>query len=196
MHRIEIRYMTSKIGIPLAATTAAIIVLAVFVGTRNVSASPSKPQGVTAGIAVVPSSDRNHNGQLDPGETGRFTFHITNPTSTYLKLAKLNTNVATKNLLIVTQLHGTPSLDYSGKYVALPNIRIAPNQDVTVYFDAIMQSTTADAIVTAQPVLLNSDGRTLASGPMARATLHAGKFGAGSTVPGGVPAVSIKKESK
>lgn len=107
-------------------------------GIKNVFSQGSQNNNlsVTSKITLVPEGDLNKNGQIDAGDTVRFTYTITNPTNNSYKQLDLKTSVDTKKLNGITNVQGVLSLDQNKDTVTIPYLTIDPNQVRTVSFDA------------------------------------------------------------
>lgn len=113
---------------------------AIVNGVKNILApNDSQKFTITSHIALAPDGDVNKNGQIDAGDTVRFTVTITNRGNKPYRFATVKTNINRKNISSLTNIHGATGIDDSdGKTIMIPNIRIEQNQVKVVSFDALI----------------------------------------------------------
>lgn len=98
---------------------------------------PSKKEfTIDTDIALAPGGDINKNGQVDAGDSIKFSYTITNPTGDTFQLATLETNVNTKEINSISNVQGVLSLDVGKDTVSIPNLNIEPNQVRKISFNA------------------------------------------------------------
>ncbi len=117
---------------------------------------------IDSDITLVPEGDVNKNGQIDSGDTVRFSYTLTNTTDQEYSFATLKTNINRKQLNFIHNITGTASLDDDGKTIEIPNFRIAPNQIATITFDArVNYYTSEDPTIATEPEFLSSDNKSI-----------------------------------
>ncbi|HSX09003.1 MAG TPA: hypothetical protein VLF93_02535 [Candidatus Saccharimonadales bacterium] len=110
----------------------------VFNGIKNIFTTSANQHSLTVSskISLVSSGDLNHNGQIDAGDTVKFSYVITNTTDKSYKFVTLNTNINTKEINGVNEVQGVLSLNDDKDTITIPNLTIIPNQVRTISFDA------------------------------------------------------------
>jgi hypothetical protein len=120
---------------------------------------------VTSQIALAPNGDINHNGQISAGDTITYSYTIINTTNTSYKFVTLRTNIDTKVLNNISNVQGTVSLDQNNNTITIPNISLDKNQVRKISLDAQINFDDAnDHHITTQPVLVDQNGKTVATG--------------------------------
>ena len=135
-------------------------------GIKNVFTSQSTPSQneftVTSKIELAPGGDLNNNGQIDAGDTLRFSYTITNTTDTTYKFATLKTNINRNDINFIHNIQGALSLNDNGKTVTIPNLHVFPQQTLATSFDArIDYNSSTDQVIKTQPEFITSDNKTV-----------------------------------
>lgn len=91
---------------------------------------------VDSGISLVPGGDLNKNGQVDAGDSVKFSYTITNSTKNLYRFAKLQTNINAKEINSITNVRGALSLDANRDTITIPNLSIESGQVRKISFDA------------------------------------------------------------
>jgi hypothetical protein len=91
---------------------------------------------VESKIELVDDGDLNKNGQIDAGDTIKYSFTITNTSDKTYSFGKLNTNVITTEINSLSNIKGVVSIDDSKKTIVIPNITVNPNQVRKISFEA------------------------------------------------------------
>jgi hypothetical protein len=126
-------------------------------GVKNMFAS-SKQLLITSQISLAPNGDMNKNGQIDSGDTIKFTYIIINPTSDVYNFYTFKTNIDTKDLNSINNVQGVFGLDDRNNTVTFPNFTIQPNQVRKVNFDArINFDKISDHAISTQPVFVDQN---------------------------------------
>ncbi len=131
-------------------------------GVKNIVSPPKKELKIDSSISLVPEGDVNKNGQIDAGDTVRFSYTLTNTTDQEYSFANLKTNINRKQLNFIHNITGTASLDDNGKTIEIPNFRIAPNQTATITFDArVNYFTSEDPLIATTPEFLDNNNKSI-----------------------------------
>jgi hypothetical protein len=109
-----------------------------FNNVKNFIAAPFIKHELTIDqkIELAPGGDMTKNGQIDSGDTVKYTFTIANKTDKTYKSVNFNTNVSVGNLNTINNITGTVSLDTSKNIVVIPNLTFTPNQYRIISFEA------------------------------------------------------------
>lgn len=87
-------------------------------------------------ISLAAGGDVESNGEIDAGDTLRFSYTITNLSDKKYAFATIKTNIDRKQLNFVHNVQGSSGLTDDGKTITFPNIRLEPSQILTINFDA------------------------------------------------------------
>ncbi|MBU3978751.1 hypothetical protein KJ980_07210 [Patescibacteria group bacterium] len=131
-------------------------------GVKSLISPAKKELKIDSSITLVPEGDVNKNGQIDAGDTVRFTYTLTNTTDREYSFATLKTNINRKQLNFIHNITGTASLDDDGKTIEIPNFRIAPNQIAAITFDArVNYYTSEDPTIATVPEFFDNNNRSI-----------------------------------
>ncbi len=97
---------------------------------------PKKEFLLDSNITLAPGGDMDQNGQIDSGDTIRFTYNIKNTTDEGYSFATLKTNIDRRKINFIHNVTGTVNLNNKNNTVTIPNLTIAPNNEITITFDA------------------------------------------------------------
>jgi len=107
-----------KLG--MAAVIAAFFVLSLALRTKNADATPGQTPSVSSRIELDPSGDLNHNGQVDGGDTLKFSYAVKNPTNKAFPFSSLETHIDSSKLNYIHNIKGVSSLDAGSKTIIFP----------------------------------------------------------------------------
>lgn len=132
---------------------------------------------VSSQISLAPDGDYNKNGQITSGDIITFTYTILNTTNTSHTGVFLKTNLDTKNINGISNIHGTSGIEESENTITVPNININKNQKLTISFDAqINFNKDSDQLLSTQPVLISKDSSILAENKDAKTSVKVNKM--------------------
>lgn len=117
-----------------------------------------KVLSVESAIALAPEGDVNKNGEIDSGDIVRFSFVLTNTTDKVYSYATLKTNINRKQLNFIHSLRGATGLTDNKDTIEFRNIRIGPNEQRVISFDARVNYSKEDKIISSEPEFVSSDG--------------------------------------
>jgi len=146
----------------IAQTTQAFSFPNLIEGAKNLFSPSKKELKIESSITLVPEGDVNKNGQIDAGDTVRFSYTLTNTTDKEYSFATLKTNINRKQLNFIHSITGASSLDDNGKTIEIPNFRIPPNQTATITFDArVNYYSTEDPVIATVPEFLDNNNKSI-----------------------------------
>lgn len=127
----------------------------------NIPQDIKKELKIDANIELAPDGDVNKNGQIDAGDTVRFSYTITNTTDQAYSFATLKTNINRKQLNFIHNVTGATNLNDDGKTITISNFRIAPGQVVSLSFDArVNYFTKEDPVITTEADFIGKDKKS------------------------------------
>ncbi len=145
-----------------AKTTRALSLGDVVNGVKSFLSPQKKELKIDSGISLVPEGDVNKNGQIDAGDTVRFSYTLTNTTDQEYSFATIKTNINRKQINFIHNITGTASLDDDSKTIEIPNFRIAPNQIATITFDArVNYYTSEDPTIATVPEFFDNNKKSI-----------------------------------
>lgn len=100
---------------------------------------------ITSDISLTENGDVNKNGEMDGGDTVRFSFVISNGTETAYPFSKLKTNIERGSIHFIHNVKGITGIDNST--LELPNIYILPQSKIEISFDAVLNYSQEEALV-------------------------------------------------
>jgi hypothetical protein len=131
-------------------------------GVKNLISPAKKELKIESNISLVPDGDVNKNGQIEAGDTVRFSYTLTNTTDREYSFSTLKTNINRKQLNFIHNITGASSLDDNGKTIEIPNFRIAPNQTAVITFDArVNYYTSEDPVIATVPEFFDNDNKSI-----------------------------------
>ena len=134
----------------------------ILTGTKNLFSPAKKELKIDSSITLVPEGDVNNNGNIDAGDTVRFSYALTNTTDKEYSFSTLRTNINRKQLNFIHNITGTASLDDDGKTIEIPNFRITPNQIATITFNArVNYFTSEDPIIATIPEFFDNNNKSI-----------------------------------
>lgn len=89
---------------------------------------------VESDITLAPDGDADNNGEMDGGDTVRFSFVLSNGTDTAHPFSNLKTNIKRDSIHFIHNIKGVTGIDNST--LELPNIYVLPNSKLEISFDA------------------------------------------------------------
>lgn len=110
-------------------------------------------------IALAPDGDVDKNNEIDSGDIVRFSFVLTNTTDKVYSYATLKTNINRKQLNFIHSLRGATGLTDDKDTIEFRNIRIGPNEQRTISFDARVNYSEEDKIISSEPEFISSDSK-------------------------------------
>jgi hypothetical protein len=124
-----------------------LLILFVLVNTPTANASiidniknllnPSpKELNLTSNIALAKNGDLDKNQEVNTGDIVTFSFIITNPSEKKYSSTTLKTNIDRQSINFIHNIIGTSGLNDNGKTITIPNIKVNPNESITISFDA------------------------------------------------------------
>lgn len=132
----------------------------IFNGVKNLFSQPKLT--IASSIALAPGGDLNKNGQIDSGDTVKFSYTVINPTKNTYQFSELKTNTDMKTINGITNVQGILSLDDNNGKITFPNINIAPNQVRKISFEArINFSKDSDLTVNTEPELADRNNNSI-----------------------------------
>jgi hypothetical protein len=125
--------------------------------------TPDSPKNLTldSKIELTPNGDANKNNQIDGGDIVRFTYVLTNPTKEKYLFATLNTNIDRKALNFIHNVSGVTGLDDSQNTIKLPNLRLESDRELVIGFDARINYSIEDKLISTEPELLTEDKKSV-----------------------------------
>jgi hypothetical protein len=125
-------------------------------------ASKTPPPVLTVDSSITLTEDLNKNGQIDAGDTVKFSYFISNTTNTEYKLATLKTNLDRTKINFIHNLNGGSGMQDDGQTINFPNLNIAASQQLNVSFEASVNfDPSSDQIVATQPELVTADNQSI-----------------------------------
>ncbi|GEM_PF-3414321 len=125
------------------------------------SKDSSKNLTLESSVVLAPNGDINKDGQITSGDIVRFSYVITNTTDKKYTYSILKTNVDRKQINFVHNLQGTTGfLDRYGTIV-FRNLRIEANEQRTISFDARINYSETDRLISTQPEFLTFDNKSI-----------------------------------
>lgn len=101
-----------------------------------VGITEKKELTIESNITLVSEGDLNKNGEIDSGDTVKYSFNIANKSDKTYKTSQLNTNINTEDINSISNIKGVVSLDDSKKTIVIPNLLFNSNQFRSVSFEA------------------------------------------------------------
>ncbi len=108
---------------------------------KKLLGSEKTPKGVddskieiTSDIQLTEKGDLNNNGEMDGGDTVRFSFVLSNGTDKPYPFSKLKTNIRRDAIHFIHNVQGVTGIDNTT--LELPNIYVLPNSKQVISFDA------------------------------------------------------------
>lgn len=108
---------------------------------KKLLGSEKTPKGVddskieiTSDIQLTENGDLNNNGEMDGGDTVRFSFVLSNGTDKPYPFSKLKTNIRRDAIHFIHNVQGVTGIDNTT--LELPNIYVLPNSKQMISFDA------------------------------------------------------------
>lgn len=115
---------------------------------------------LNSSISLAPEGDANKNGQIDSGDTIRFSYTINNPTTKEISFATLKTKIPRNYLNFIHNIEGTMNLSDKNNTIIIPNLRINPGQNLEVKFDArVNYFSDSDKTIFTEPEIVTSDNK-------------------------------------
>ncbi len=103
---------------------------------KNLLTRSPKEFNLTSNIALAKDGDLDKNEEINAGDMVTFTFVLSNPSDKKYSSTTLKTNIDRKSINFIHNIVGTSGLNDDGKTITVPNIKVAPNESVTISFDA------------------------------------------------------------
>ena len=116
---------------------------------------------LTSDISLSPNGDIDNNGQITSGDIVRFSYVIINTTDKKYTYSILKTNVDRKQINFVHNLQGTTGLLDRYGTIVFRNLRIEANEQRTISFDARINYSEVDKLISTQPEFLTSDSKSI-----------------------------------
>lgn len=117
---------------------------------------------IDSDISLVPGGDENNNGQIDAGDMVRFTYTLKNTTESNYSFATLKTNIDSKQVSFIHNIHGATGIVNDGKTVEIPHVRLNLGETFFISFDALINSFQEDKTIATEAELISSDKKTVA----------------------------------
>lgn len=133
---------------------------------------------ITSDIALTENGDVNKNGEMDGGDTVRFSFTISNGTDEPYPFSNLKTNIKRDSIHFIHNIKGVTGID--NDTLELPNVYVSPKSKVEISFDAVLNYSKEESLVegaaarpagiavekeiSSQPMLEDSKKKKLAEG--------------------------------
>lgn len=124
----------------------------------------SKKITVDSDITLITGGDVNNNGDIDAGDSIRFSYTITNPTKNEYPFATLETHIPRNNLNFIHNVYGAASLSDENGTITIPNLRIPPQGEVLIRFNARVNYSSDEVSLSTEPELFTEDKKSLAKG--------------------------------
>lgn len=123
---------------------------------------PKKEFTIDSNITLAPGGDVDQNGQIDAGDTIRFKYKLNNHTEKEYSWLTLKTNIDRKRLNNFRNEFGTLNMVDDGKTIMIPHIKLSPNQDLIIRFDATVNfSTKEDLSISTEPEIVTNENKII-----------------------------------
>jgi len=120
-----------------------------------------KEVSIISDISLAPDGDLNSNGEIEAGDVVRFTFTLTNTTGETYTYSSLKTNVDRKQLNFIHSLRGATGLSDEDGTIIFRNLRINPNEQRVISFDARINYSREDKNVATEPEFITEDQKLI-----------------------------------
>ena len=151
------------VGFLVKAPQAGAFFLDDFLNSFTQKAQPI-PQKLSldSSITLAPDGDINKNGQIDGGDSLKFTYKLQNNTAVAYSFTSLSTNIPRDKIHFIHNVTGATSVNDSGKTITFPNLRINPGQTLEVSFEArVNYDPKTDVTIFTNPELKGSDNKLI-----------------------------------
>ncbi len=170
MQRIKFLIILTLVLIPLTLVVPeqvdafsfneAVTKLKNFFVTGKKEAVPTGSVSVESDISLALNGDKNVNGKIDSGDIVSFSYQIINTSSNEYTFGTLHTNINKSNINFIHNVQAT-SLNDDGKTVNFPNIRLMVGQIVHLSFDARINYSDNDIVLSTEPEFITQDQQSL-----------------------------------
>jgi hypothetical protein len=130
-------------------------------GARRFTIGDKKELTVEPTIALAPGGDVEKNGEIDAGDIVRFSFSIKNPTEKEYPFTTIDTKINRESINFIHNSHGTASIADDLKTIKIPNLRIHPGHEIVVSFDARINYSNEDQVISIEPELVDKDKKLI-----------------------------------
>lgn len=131
------------------------------VGDKN----SKKELTLESDIKLAEGGDVNKNNQIDSGDIVKFSFVLTNTTDESYAYATLKTNINKKQLNFIHSLRGATGLSNNKESIEFRNVRIGLNEQRLITFNARVNYSEEDKVISLEPELISSDNKTIGKLP-------------------------------
>lgn len=121
----------------------------------------NKELAIESAITLASNGDVNNNGEIDSGDIIRFSYSLTNTTDKAYSYATLKTNINRKQLNFIHSLRGATGLSDNNSTIILRNIRLGPNEQRIISFDARVNYSQDDKLISSEPEFISSDNKSV-----------------------------------
>jgi len=149
----------------------------------------NKTLTINSSITLVENSDINKNGQIDAGDIVHFAYTLKNTTESNYSFATLQTNIDSKQVSFIHNIHGATGIVNDGKTIEIPHVRLNSGEMLIISFDALINYFQEDKIIATEAEFVSSDNKFIAKST--RSEISAKKLTAKEVEEQGV---SIKKQ--
>lgn len=116
-------------------------------------------------IELAPGGDENNNGEIDSGDIVRFTYALINTTDNKYSYATLKTNIDRKQLNFIHRLKGATGLSDEEGTITFHNIRINPDEQRIISFDARLNYSQEDKSITTESEFIDENKKSFMKFP-------------------------------
>jgi len=129
---------------------------------KNLLTRSPKEFNLTSNIALAKDGDVDKNEEINAGDMVTFTFVLSNPSDKKYSSTTLRTNIDRQSINFIHNIVGTSGLNDDGKTITIPNIKVAPNESITISFDARLNYFNEDLkTISAEAELIDSAKKSL-----------------------------------
>lgn len=140
-------------------------------------------------IELAPEGDENKDGEIDAGDIVRFTYTLKNITESNYSFATLKTNIDSKQVSFIHNIHGATGIVNDGKTVEIPYVRLNSGETLVINFDALINYFQEDKVIATEAEFVSFNKESIAKS--ARNEISAKKLTAKEVEERGI---SIKKQ--
>jgi len=130
-------------------------------GVKNIFSPEQKELKIDSNITLSPDGDINKNGEIDAGDIVRFTYTIINKTDKAYSYSTVKTGIDRKQLNFIHNVEGATGILDDDKTLIFPNVRINPNEQQIISFDARLNYAQENKTITTEPEFIGSDKNSI-----------------------------------